>query len=172
MGGIGNVWGVIFGGIVLGTFNFILVDSVAGWMRALSRVLGMPFLAQIDIVNMKLMLFGLALFIFVVGRQQQMILEAGAEDSPFGYDFSQGYTSLERDNPPEPKPRKPGPIGRWRQERARRRLQREHEQRVAEEARLDELLAKVAEVGMDGLTDEERRFLQRVSAKKRNRTEN
>ena len=33
MGGIGNIWGVMFGAIVLGTFNFILVDSASGWMR-------------------------------------------------------------------------------------------------------------------------------------------
>jgi branched-chain amino acid transport system permease protein len=70
MGGIGNVWGVIFGGIILGTFNFILVDSMAGWMRALSRALSMPFLAQIDIANMKLMLFGLALVLMMLLRPE------------------------------------------------------------------------------------------------------
>lgn len=70
MGGIGNVWGVIFGGVVLGTFNFILVDSMAGWMRALSRLLNIPFLAQIDIVNSKLMLFGLALVLMMLLRPE------------------------------------------------------------------------------------------------------
>jgi branched-chain amino acid transport system permease protein len=70
MGGIGNIWGVIFGGIVLGTFNFILVDSAGAGMRTLSRVLSMPFLAQIDIVNMKLMLFGLALVLMMLLRPE------------------------------------------------------------------------------------------------------
>ena len=38
----------------------------------------------------------LALFIYYTCRQQWILLETGGEDSPFGYDFSQGYTSLER----------------------------------------------------------------------------
>jgi len=126
--------------------------------------------ALVGLTTNESILFALALFIFVFARQQQMILESGMDDSPFGYDFSQGYTSLERDNPSEPKPKKVGPIKRWLQEKAKRRLQREREQRIEEEQRLDDLLAKVAEVGMGGLTEEERRFLQRVSAKKRNRT--
>jgi branched-chain amino acid transport system permease protein len=70
MGGIGNVWGVMFGGIVLGAFNFILVDSASGWFRALSQVLNMPVLAQIDLVNSKLLLFGLALVLMMLLRPE------------------------------------------------------------------------------------------------------
>ena len=70
MGGIGNIWGVIFGGVVLGTFNFILVDSVSGWFRALSRILNAPFLAQIDLVNSKLLIFGLALVLMMLLRPE------------------------------------------------------------------------------------------------------
>jgi branched-chain amino acid transport system permease protein len=70
MGGIGNIWGVLFGGIVLGAFNFILVDSLQGWLRALSGVLGLPFLAQIDLVNSKLMIFGLALVLMMLLRPE------------------------------------------------------------------------------------------------------
>jgi branched-chain amino acid transport system permease protein len=69
MGGIGNIWGVMFGGIVLGVFNFILVDSASGWLRSLSGVLGMPFLA-IDLVNAKLMIFGLSLVLMMLLRPE------------------------------------------------------------------------------------------------------
>jgi hypothetical protein len=48
-------------------------------------------------------------------------------------------------------------------------LQREQEQREAEERRMDELLAKVQREGMNSLTDEEKRFLKRVSDRYRNR---
>src|SRR5205807_4688507 len=41
----------------------------------------------------------LALFIGISCWQQRVILETGGEESLFGYDFSQGYTSLERDQP-------------------------------------------------------------------------
>jgi Zn-dependent protease len=113
----------------------------------------------------------LALFIYVNCKQQWMILEHGESDSPFGYDFSQGYTSLERDQQPTtaPRRRKQNWLQRWLQRRAARKMQREAEQREAEERRMDELLEKVQREGLQSLTDEERRFLTRVSAKYRNR---
>jgi hypothetical protein len=55
------------------------------------------------------------------------------------------------------------------QRRAAKRMQKEQEQREAEERRMDELLEKVQRQGLAALTDEERRFLTRVSAKYRNR---
>jgi hypothetical protein len=47
--------------------------------------------------------------------------------------------------------------------------QLEEERRASEERRVDELLAKVQQGGLNSLTDEERRFLTRVSARYRNR---
>ncbi len=113
---------------------------------------------------------GLALFILVVGIQQWQILEGGPEDSLLGYDFSQGYTSLERDQP-IPRRRRPKQSfwQRWWQRRLQRKLQRQQEQREAEERRMDQLLEKVQRDGLHSLTDEERRFLKRVSDKYRNR---
>ncbi len=108
----------------------------------------------------------LALFIYVTCRQQFILLETGGEESLFGYDFSQGYTSLERDQPPR---RRPGFIKRWLQKRAALRLQREQETRESEERRMDLLLEKVQREGLQALSDEERRFLTRVSARYRNR---
>jgi branched-chain amino acid transport system permease protein len=70
LGGIGNIWGVIFGGIVLGAFNLILVDSAGGWMKNLSSALNMPFLAQIDLANSKLMIFGFALVLMMLIRPE------------------------------------------------------------------------------------------------------
>jgi Zn-dependent protease len=110
---------------------------------------------------------GLAGFIFISSGQQLILLETGGEESVFGYDFSQGYTSLERDRPPQR--RRPSFWQRWKQRRAALKLQREQEQREAEERRMDELLEKVQHQGLQSLTDEERRFLTRVSAKYRNR---
>jgi Zn-dependent protease len=111
----------------------------------------------------------LALFIYYTCQKQYIILEHGGEDSVFGYDFSQGYTSLERDQPPPRKRRRPGIWQRWLQRRAARKMQRDVEQREAEERRMDELLEKVQREGLQALSEEERRFLTRVSAKYRNR---
>lgn len=112
----------------------------------------------------------LALFIYQACRHQLIVLETGGEESLFGYDFSQGYTSLERDDtPPTPSKPKQSWWQRWKQKRAERKAREEQERRESEERRLDELLEKVARQGIDSLTDEERRFMQRVSDRYRNR---
>ena len=48
-------------------------------------------------------------------------------------------------------------------------MQRENERREAEERRLDELLDKLHRQGRAALTDEEQRFMKRVSDRYRNR---
>jgi stage IV sporulation protein FB len=111
----------------------------------------------------------LALFIGVTCWQQRVMLETGGEESLFGYDFSQGYTSLERDHPVVAPRQRLNWYQRWSQRRAARKLQREQETREAEERRMDELLEKVQRHGLPALTDEERRFLKRVSDRYRNR---
>jgi Zn-dependent protease len=112
----------------------------------------------------------LALFIYAACQRQWFILETGGEEGVFGYDFSQGYTSLERDQiQAAPPVRKVGWWRRWLQRRAARRMQREMEQREAEERRLDELLDKLHRQGRAALTDEEQRFMKRVSDRYRNR---
>jgi len=119
----------------------------------------------------QVMPFILVVIIYLSCRRQWILLETGGEESVFGYDFSQGYASLEKDQPAgtQPPPRKLTWWQRWRQKRLAQKIQRETEQRAAEERRLDELLEKVQRLGWQGLTDEEQRFLTRVSAKYRNR---
>ncbi len=109
---------------------------------------------------------GLALFMLYESSMALHRLEM--DDGPFGYDFSAGYTSLEKDDEPAPRPKKVGWYTRWRQARRSRKLQREIEERAQEEERMDQLLAKIAASGKASLTDEEKRFLERVSARKRN----
>ena len=90
------------------------------------------------------------------------------DEGPFGYDFSAGYTSLEKDEEPPPQPKRPGFIKRWWEARKARKAARAAEQRQKDEERMDQLLEKIARSGQASLTDEERQFLKRVSARKRN----
>lgn len=112
----------------------------------------------------------LALFIYISCKQEWIVLETGGEDSLFGYDFSQGYTSLERDEPPPVKPRQANFFKRWLQRRAQRKRQVEQEQTVAEEQRMDGLLEKIQRDGKESLTDEEQRFLKRVANRYRKKS--
>lgn len=108
---------------------------------------------------------GLALFMMYSASLKLMQLDM--EEGPFGYDFSAGYTSLEKDDDPPRQPRKPGFIARWRQARRDRKAAREAEEKQRDAARVDELLEKIARSGQGSLTDDERDFLKRISARKR-----
>jgi Zn-dependent protease len=125
------------------------------------------FLIASIAVNESLFL-GLALFMLYSASVRLMQLEA--EEGPFGYDFSAGYTSLEKDDDeePAPRPKRPGVFKRWWDARKARKIAREAEQRQREDERVDSLLEKIARSGKGALTDEEKRFLERVSARRRN----
>jgi len=117
------------------------------------------------------MLFGLGIFMIIASYQQLVMLDRDAgEGGAFGYDFSKGYGGFGPDeDAPAVKPRRVGPLKRWLQARRARKLKLEVEQRAADEARLDELLDKIGRLGKESLTPEERRFMDRVSARYRNR---
>jgi stage IV sporulation protein FB len=118
-----------------------------------------------------LTLIGLALVIEFLVRNEARLLEDGGyfEDGLFGYDFSEGYTSLES-GAPKVRPSRESAVKRWRRRRSEQRRLRRVAREAAEERRMDEILEKLHREGRTALTDEEHRFLVRVSARYRNRT--
>jgi len=127
-------------------------------------------LLVVSIIWNEMLLLLLAFFTYTACRQEWITLESGGEESLFGYDFSQGYTSLERDEPPPPPRRKrQNFIQRWLQRRAARKRQKEQEREAADARRVDELLQKIQSHGKDSLTDEEQRFLKRYADRMKNK---
>ncbi len=106
--------------------------------------------------------------ILLVINVVQLIEEQTSEfmDEEFqGYDFSEGYTSLERSGG-ESASQPDGtlnPLQRWREQRRIKRELDEQRERADAEQQLDGLLAKVHEHGMASLTAREQRLLQQVS---------
>jgi stage IV sporulation protein FB len=121
-------------------------------------------------VNEVLILF-LAFFTYTACKQEWITLESGGEESLFGYDFSQGYTSLERDEPAprQPRRKKVNFLQRWLQRRSARKIQKRQESAEADARRVDELLEKIQAHGKDSLTDEEHRFLKRYADRMKNK---
>lgn len=70
LGGIGNIWGVMVGAVVMGVFNFIVTDAATGWVRVAGATLGVPFLQSADLSSSKLLLFGLVLVVLMAVRPQ------------------------------------------------------------------------------------------------------
>lgn len=114
----------------------------------------------------------LAVLIEWMFRYELRMLEEGGyfEESLFGYDFSEGYTSLEG-SAPKVRPHQESALARWRRRRSDARRHRREAQEAAEEQRMDEILAKIHNLGKDSLTDEEYRFMLRVSARIKGRTQ-
>lgn len=117
-----------------------------------------------------LTLIGLALLIEWMVRTEARMIEDGGfyDDGVFGYDFSEGYTSLEG-SAAKVRPYRESAIKRWRRRRSDLRRQRRQAREAAEERRMDEILEKLHREGRTALTEEETRFLVRVSAKYRNK---
>ena len=111
-------------------------------------------------------LIGILLF-FGAKQETDRLYDAETEDALFGYDFSQGYTSLEKTTQSRKAP--PGPVKKWLDERRAKRLQRQQQLEADEERRVDDVLARLHQLGMHGLSEEERALLNRVSARYRNR---
>jgi len=110
----------------------------------------------------------LAIFLYFGAKQEEERSEdVEQEDEVFGYDFSQGYTSLERSA--ERRHDRPGLIARWLEQRREIRQRRQRELEEEEERRADEILAALHEKGMDSLSEDERLLLKRVSARYRQR---
>jgi Zn-dependent protease len=131
--------------------------------------MALTVLASFMVPSNEALVLCLAIFIFMACALEWMALEAEREESLFGYDFSQGYTSLEKDEPRPVEPKKKNFIQRWLDERAAKKEQEEMEQREADDQRMDELLDKIQKNGKESLTDEETRFLKRVSDRYKNK---
>lgn len=86
----------------------------------------------------------------------------------FGYDFSQGYTSLEQTYETIRRPR-PGFLRQWLDHRRELKLRRQLEIESIEDQRVDAILARLHELGPQQLSPEEQALLERVSARYRNR---
>lgn len=112
-----------------------------------------------------------ALFIYLSAQQEAARLDDGQWDEDLSsYDFSQGYTSLERTL--ELPGRQGSPMKRWLDKRRDVRRRRREMTEQDEERQVDEILLRLHESGMQGLTSKERALLNRVSARYRNRQSN
>ncbi|WP_149113394.1 site-2 protease family protein [Limnoglobus roseus] len=125
-------------------------------------------LVGIAILTSQTALACLALFI-AWNCYRTLTQETESERGAFGYDFSQGYTSLERDDPPPVRRKRKNFVRRWLDARKAKKRQQEQEQVTRDDQRMDDLLDKIAKSGKNSLTDEERRFMERVSARYRNK---
>jgi Zn-dependent protease len=103
-----------------------------------------------------------AMMYYVEGKAlQQRLLQGDVEDGIFGYDFSGGYTSLERTATREQK--RTSLLGAWKEQFRQRSRTSMHQKEISVRKRVDELLLKIHSEGMASLTRAEHRFLKKAS---------
>jgi hypothetical protein len=139
------------------------IAAIALWIAAW-RLHSEP---QFSFVVMPLVLLGVLTF-FVAPTDAPPQEDTSLDDGTFGYDFSQGYTSLERSLDSSLKAR-PGPLRKWIERRRQAKARQQREIEVEDDRRVDAVLARLHEMGMHAMSDEDRALLKRVSARYRNR---
>ncbi|HEY1065664.1 MAG TPA: site-2 protease family protein [Pirellulales bacterium] len=158
--------------------------SALAWTAKLSQVTGVVvFIVGVLVLKehtyaaLPLSLFGVFL-LMQAGREVERIHEHSEPDHFLGYDFSQGYTSLEREERQAPRAAadapsdveaRTGPFQRWLQNRRLAKLEKERARAAEDERRFDDILGRINEVGLAGLTEDERQILKRVSERYRSR---
>lgn len=130
-------------------------------------MIGAIAIGVIGLISGEVLFFAIAFFGYYTCWQQRQLLKSGAYETgnEFGYDFSQGYTSLERDTPTGDR----GPSF-WERRRARKaaaRAEREAALREEHQREIDRILNKVHISGIKSLTGKERRLLEEETQRQR-----
>ncbi len=133
----------------------IKVSFATGLIVALAAILGNHLL---------ILSFAFLFIMTAILELQRLHMGEYFEESFMGYDFSQGYTSLERTDEQAPQ-RQPGFFARWRAKRQAEKVRRLELEARETEVRVDAILAKLHEHGMDSLTESEKRQLRRASSR-------
>jgi hypothetical protein len=111
----------------------------------------------------------LAIFVYFSANQDVARLDDQQRHGDLLDDeFASGYASMPREEDAATGEQQ-GVLERWLEKRRLAKDAKRHQREIAEEARLDAILARLHEAGMDRLPAEDRALLRRVSARYRNR---
>jgi branched-chain amino acid transport system permease protein len=70
LGGLGNIWGVMAGGVLMASFDRIFAERLTGWIHQLGSAVNAPFLLGIDLGSSRMLVFGLALVVMMLLRPE------------------------------------------------------------------------------------------------------
>ena len=73
LGGLGSVWGVVLGAVLLQLMQTMFLPQITAWANALGEAVGNHFLATLDLVQWTQLFFGLILIAMMLYRRQGLI---------------------------------------------------------------------------------------------------
>jgi len=72
-GGIGSVWGVVVGALLLQILQSWFLEDLSGWLHALGRFIGVDWLQHVELASSIELIFGLILVLMMLYRRQGLI---------------------------------------------------------------------------------------------------
>ena len=72
-GGLGSVWGVVLGAVILQLLQSWFLEDLSGWLHVLGDWVGSTFLQQIDLVPSIELIFGIILVVMMLYRRDGLI---------------------------------------------------------------------------------------------------
>jgi Zn-dependent protease len=149
-----------------GDVPYLRASMMTVWAGRVTAAVGIAVMLLVFNSLMGVFILVWALFEAENLKRRALAGGGGGSETTFGYDFSQGYRSLERSGPA--RPRRKARRGWFFRKRAERPDPADiAESPAADERRLDELLEKINREGMDSLSRRERRFLLEMSRRRR-----
>ena len=73
LGGMGSVWGVVVGAVVLQLLQSWFLEDLSGWLHALGRTIDVAWLQQVDLTQSIELIFGLILVFMMLFRRDGLI---------------------------------------------------------------------------------------------------
>ena len=70
LGGLGNIWGVILGGIIIQVFDRIMAGEITKFLNGIGRNTGNDYLATMELSDFRYFIFGAALVILMLVRPE------------------------------------------------------------------------------------------------------
>jgi branched-chain amino acid transport system permease protein len=72
-GGIGSVWGVVVGALLLQILQSWFLEDLSGWLHALGRLVNIDWLQHVELASSIELIFGLILVLMMLYRRQGLI---------------------------------------------------------------------------------------------------
>ena len=72
-GGIGSVWGVVVGALLLQILQSWFLEDLSGWLHVLGRLLSVDWLQRVELASSIELIFGLILVLMMLYRRQGLI---------------------------------------------------------------------------------------------------
>jgi branched-chain amino acid transport system permease protein len=76
LGGLGNLVGVLLGGVIIAILNFLVLPQASNWAHALGDKLNLAFLKSVDLTNFHFLIFGLILVLVMLFRPEGLVPSA------------------------------------------------------------------------------------------------